>query len=456
VTAFILAVTAIAYQFRGWLASLMMNKRRRRAVVTLAGLVFVLIFQLPNLLTQPWRAQQNAESRPEVQKEIEKLDRALKSNEIDKAEYRKQSRAVRDKYRRGPDRLMLEELAKTAMPVNQVVPFGWLPYGAMRLAQGSVLPALLGAFGLTLIAAASLRRSYVTTLRLYRGEFGNQRSKHKSSVAVPQATASATPAFLERRLPWLSEEASAVALASFRSLIRAPEARILFLSPAFMLFIFGSVFLRGNSNPPELLRPLMATGAIAMILLILSQLAGNQFGFDRNGFRTYVLSPAARRNILIGKNLALAPIALGLTLIPVIIVQFAYPMRIDHFMATLIQAVPMYFIYCIIENFLSMLAPMPVAPGSLKPVKPKGIQILIHLGFFFLFPLALSPTLIPLGLEFLLNWSGTNTWFPVYLAVILVECAVVAALYPIVLDWQGGILQQRERQILEVVTSKTE
>src|SRR5207249_2839736 len=55
VAAFIVAVTSIGYQFRGWLASLMVNKRRRRAIVTIAGLVFVLIFQLPNLLTQPWR-----------------------------------------------------------------------------------------------------------------------------------------------------------------------------------------------------------------------------------------------------------------------------------------------------------------------------------------------------------------------------------------------------------------
>jgi hypothetical protein len=309
------------------------------------------------------------------------------------------------------------------------------------------------------IAAASLRRSYVTTLRLYRGDFANDRPKarRKDSTLVTETTAApASVTFLEKRLPRLSEEASAVTLASFRSLMRAPEARILFLSPVFMLLIFGSVFMRGNATPPELLRPLIATGGIAMILLILSQLAGNQFGFDRNGFRTYVLSPALRRDILIGKNLALAPIALGLTSIPVLIVQVAYPMRIDHFIATLIQTIPMYFVFCVVENLLSMLAPMPVAPGSLKPSKPKGIQVLIHLAFFFLFPIALSPTLIPLGLEFLLNWSGWSTWFPVFLAVVLAECIAVAALYPALLDWQGGVLQRRERQILEVVTSKTE
>jgi hypothetical protein len=310
-----------------------------------------------------------------------------------------------------------------------------------------------------MIALASLRRSYITTLRLYRGEFGNTRIIRRQSnatIASEMGALSGSRLFLEKRLPWITEEASAVTLACFRSLSRAPEARILFLSPIILVLVFVSMILRSDANPPELLRPLMASGGIAMILLILSQLAGNQFGFDRNGFRTYVLSPASRRNILIGKNLALAPIALGLTLTVVVVFQFVYPMRIDHFIATLVQTVPMYFMYCVIENLLSMLAPMPVAPGSLKPSKPKGVQVLIHLLFLFMFPLALSPTLIPLGIEFLLNLSGWPTWLPAYLIFILLECASVVILYPLAMDSQGQLLQQRERQILEVVTSKIE
>src|SRR5262249_47133880 len=181
--------------------------------------------------------------------------------------------------------------------------------------------------------------------------------------------------------------------------------------------------------------------------------AGDWFGFGGSGLWREGVVAAGGRAILIGKNLALAPIALGLTSILVVLVQFRYPMRIDHFVATLIQPIPMYFIFCIVENLLSMLAPMPVSPGSLKPSKPKGIQLLIHLGFSFLLPVALSPTMIPLGLEFLLNWSGRSTWIPVYLAIVLLECVAAAGIYPAALDWQGGLLQQRERQILEVVTS---
>ncbi len=56
--AFLLMVTALTYQFQGWLASLMSNPRRRRTVIVATTLVFVLIFQLPNLLNffAPWGA----------------------------------------------------------------------------------------------------------------------------------------------------------------------------------------------------------------------------------------------------------------------------------------------------------------------------------------------------------------------------------------------------------------
>ena len=41
IAAFVLMVTAVTYQFQGWLASLMVNKRRRRTIVVIVTLVFV-------------------------------------------------------------------------------------------------------------------------------------------------------------------------------------------------------------------------------------------------------------------------------------------------------------------------------------------------------------------------------------------------------------------------------
>jgi hypothetical protein len=109
-----------------------------------------------------------------------------------------------------------------------------------------------------------------------------------------------------------------------------------------------------------------------------------------------------------------------------------------------------------VSNLLSILAPMPIRPGSLKPVNPKGKALLIHFGFFFLFPIALSPTLIPLGIEYLLSLSGRFTWFPVYLILTVAEFALVTLLYPLILDLEGNLLHRREQRILEIVTSKIE
>jgi hypothetical protein len=187
-----------------------------------------------------------------------------------------------------------------------------------------------------------------------------------------------------------------------------------------------------------------------------SQLAGNQFGFDRSGFRTFVLAPAARKDILLGKNLSLAPVVFGLCIVMVLVVEFKYPMRLDHFVATLIEMIPMYLVYCIVANALSTFAPTPMASGSLKPAQPKGWMILLHLAFVFLFPVVMAFTLIPLGIEFLLEWMNWTRPFPIYLVFAVMECIGLLYLYDFVLTWQGNILQRREQKILEIVTSKIE
>src|SRR6185437_6566448 len=44
--------TAVTHQFQGWLASLMLNKRRRRTIIVVFTMVFVLFAQVPNLINQ--------------------------------------------------------------------------------------------------------------------------------------------------------------------------------------------------------------------------------------------------------------------------------------------------------------------------------------------------------------------------------------------------------------------
>jgi len=425
--AFLLMVTAVTYQFRGWLAVLMLNKRHRRTVVTVVTLVSVVLFQLPYLSTRVWGGRRSR--RP-----------AITSNE------------------------QAGQIAKT---VSMTVPLGWLPYGAMASAEGRYLPPVLGILGMTLIGAVSLRRSYRTTVRLYTGNYGSGQTKKnatKAAVILSQESVGSVPAtlsqsagagsLLEIQLPWVSEQASVVALTTFRSLTRAPEAKMVLLSPLIMIFIFGTSVLKMSSHPGEFTGPLMASAVLAMILFGMVQLAGNQFSFDRGGFRNFVLAAAPRREILLGKNLALAPIVLGLALVAMILLQVAFPMRLDYFVAALFQMVTMFLLYCLFSNFISILNPTATTAGSLKPaVKPSGKTLLFGLLTMALFPFALAPSMMPLGLEVGLHWLGWFPGIPISLLFSLGEVLAVGYLYSWVLDRQGELLQSRELRILEVVSA---
>ena len=457
VAAFFIAITALTHQFRGWLASLMENKRRRRNIITMATLAFVLLTQAPQVFV--WWSRPSGGSTRTVRLETERLDQMLAKREIDVAEHKRQSDAIYKKYgvsreTRGARGQQIVSLATT---VNKVVPLGWPAYGAKRVVEGAVRPALLATLGLALIGAISLRRSYQTTLRLYTGDFKSTKSRAVKSLAKPDVIINVkASAFMEKQLPWISEHASAITVATFRSLMRAPEAKMMLLTPVIFTVIFGSMFLRIGTAPTEFMRTVMASGAMVLVLFGMTQLSGNQFGLDRAGFRVFVLAPAARKDVLLGKNLALLPLGMGLGIVAICALQMAYPLRIDRFFGALLQLVPMYLMFCILSNFLSMFAPMPLASGSLKRARPKGLAILLHAAFFFAFPTAMSLTMFPLGIEFVLNGLGFLTGFPVYLMLEVAGVAVAVFLYPQILSLQGNLLHSREHKILDVVTAHAE
>jgi hypothetical protein len=466
--AFMLMVTAITYQFQGWLASLMQNKRRRRTVIVIVTGSIILLGQAPNLINiyGPWRSRGDLTKYAE---ESTKVRQAFESGQITREENDRQQAEISDRSRISGEGRVLPDLQKlnramtTVRLVNAIFPPGWLPLGATNLAEGTVLPALLGTFGLTLIGLASLRRSYRTTVGLYTGRFTSGKPAVESSLlpladqAPPDAKAASAPVrFLEMNLPGMSEHASAIALASFRSLLRAPETKLMLLTPVIMALVFGGMMVRNPSSITANFRPLVAFGAMAMILLGKSQLLGNQFGFDRNGFRVFILCPARRRDILLGKNLALAPLVLGLGLTLATLIQAATPMRIEHFLATLPQFVSMYFVFCLLGNCLSILAPAPVAAGALKMGVSRGWPMLFHLMFMFVFPAALAPMMVPLAIESILEDLHWLPGLPVCLFLSIAECIAVAYFYSFVLSLQGRWLQSREKKILETVTAKSE
>jgi hypothetical protein len=458
----VFALTAVTYQFQGWLASLMANPRRRRTVVVLITGGFILLAQVPNLISvavRPWEGGV-PESYTRRAERMGEATKAKQAGQMTEEEYARRLKEIDEQYdagRKETERRSLDQGARAARVISVVLPPGWVALGAEGLAEGSVIPAVLGTLGLALIGSVSLWRAYRTTLRLYTGEFT---AKERKPVA---ATAPAAPPdpnrvrLVEWRLPWVGEHASAVATAAFRSLTRAPEAKMAFLAPLIMVVAFGGIMASGAGNYPAALRPLMAYGAGGMVLFIVgAQLMGNQFGYDRAGFRAYVLSPVPRRAILLGKNLAVAPLGLGLGLLSFAFAGIIFPMRIDHYPAVLAQILSTYLILCMVSNVLAILTPIPMAPGSLQPAQIKAGPVLAQLLVMLLLPVLVLPVLAPYGLEVLVEQLEGVKGVPVSLPLSLVVLGLVGVLYRWVIGRQGDWLAAREQRILEVVTSRAE
>jgi hypothetical protein len=458
--AFLLMVTALTYQFQGWLGSLMSNPRRRRTVVVAMTLMFILVFQLPNLLSvlAPWGAQRRAQQSTAVQEELKKLEVAYKAHEFDALEYVRRQREVMEKLQRAhqqANRETVQQWERVARLANLVLPIGWLPLGVMTAAEGRILPPLLGLAGMTLIGTVSLWLAYRTTVGQYQGRPTVGRRPPAPAAAPKSSGRTPGALLLEARLPGLSEPVAAVALAGLRSLVRAPEAKMLLLTPVITALIFGSLIWNGRHGIPESIRPLIGLGVMGFVLLGMLQLMGNQFGFDRDGFRVYVLSAARRRDILLGKNLAFAPLAFGMAAAELAIVQAICPLRLDHLLAMIPLYVTMFLLFCFLANLMSIYTPIFIPAGALNAPNPKVSTVLMQLAMgLILFPLTQALALLPLGAEAVLRLQGWTAGIPVCLLLSLVECAAVVALYRVSLDWQGGLFQQREQRILDIVTRR--
>ncbi|HEY2840562.1 MAG TPA: hypothetical protein VGJ26_15505, partial [Pirellulales bacterium] len=184
--AFFLMVTALTYQFQGWLALLMSNPRRRRTVIVVMTAVFVMIFQVPSMMNVwgVWQPQRRANQSQALVDEMAALERDAQVEGIDAREHLSRQEAIMEKHKLAVEKAGLEsaaQLQQTVQWMNLVIPLGWFPLGVMAAAEGNALPAILGFSGLMLIGGASLWRAYYTTIALYQG--GASVRKPRAAVA---------------------------------------------------------------------------------------------------------------------------------------------------------------------------------------------------------------------------------------------------------------------------------
>lgn len=464
VAVFFLMVTAVTYQFRGWLAGMMSNPRRRRMIIAIVSLAFILIFQIPNILTNfTPGARSKRQARQEITKEFSVLKKELDEGSITQEGYESQLAAKQAALKLNRKQA-LENNYKIIQTVNMTIPPGWLPYGAGAASQGRYLPVLACILGMGLIGIGSLRLSYRATIRLYMGDFNKGRARRKDKVeTVPEGflpakkESNSSTLLLEKKLPWISEQATATTLMCFRSMIRAPEVKMMLLTPVILMVVFGGMLVSKDINVSGLVRLLLVLGSMAFMLVIsMTGFVGNQFAFDRNGFRTFVLSCTPRRDILLGKNLSLVPVVIILMTLIIGVFQWMNPMQWDHLITVFLLMVPMYLIFCLVENMASILAPVTLKQGSGRPASHQGFQTLLQMIFMVVVPIPMSVTLIPVGLEALYVLMNPGIWFPVSLVFSAIEVIVVVRIYRALIQRQGILLQRREQKILEVVSTKGE
>ena len=428
-------ITAWTYCLRGWLATLMSNPRRRRAVIMGVTAAFIVIAQAPNIYFSVIRRE---DKTTRAQRRAETPEQRAARQRIEAAEF--------------------DELAKWQVAIPPL----WVPVGAKALADGRVLPSLFGTFGVITIGALGLRRAYRSTLRFYHGESGGKasaRDSAKRAAAVARASGPVKEgvAFLERSLPGVPEQAAAVALATFRSMLRAPEVKMQWGTSFVVTLLVGAPLLfRAGSSLPEAAKPFVATGVVVFSMFLLVGFVANQFGFDRDAFRAYVLSPADRRLVLIGKNLAAFPAAAVSSALLVTIVTIWLRLSPLVFLAALLQLLVGLSLAAMVGNLLSILVPYRVQPGSMKPTKMPGLAMLVLVVSQMSLPLALMPAFVPPLAGYLSQRAGGPPAAIVNLLLSLVLALVTAFAYRQTLRPLGRLLSRRETKILATVSVDVE
>jgi ABC-2 type transport system permease protein len=422
---FLFSVTAWTYYVRGWLvAMLTRNPRRYRAIVAGITIAFILLAQLPNYVGMF------------ADKQAKRVGHAQRPSSQTPA----------------------AEVARPGIPplvlrLHNAIPPLWVGNGAMGLAAGNAWPAAWGTAGALALGALGLGCAYRSTRRFYEGRdirAGRKRRRVKAA-ATPATT------LLERNLPGVPEEAAGLALAMLRSMLRATEVKMMLASGIPLALVFGGMLLFSKREAPTGHVPMFyATGAALFPYFGLLQLLGNQFGLDRTGFRMLVLSPAPRWQILLGKNLALLPFLTGLAAVCLAVAAVALHLTPAVLLAAALQFFAAFLLLSMVGNLLSVLMPFRFAPGSLKPTKVPTTTVLVRMLAYMLFPTLAAPILLPALLASLLSSlahvpaGATNLLFSV------AELALLVLLYRLSLPALGGLLQRREKQILQAVTQEVE
>ena len=269
--------------------------------------------------------------------------------------------------------------------------------------------------------------------------------KRKQRVEVGRGT---TAAYSGWQLPLISAELSAIIEKEMRYAMRNAQIRMLALMPLILIVVRAINSRRwGTGRPPaseDFLTygsGLIATGGVLYVFVILAGLSCNLFAFEKDGMRTLILSPVDRRMILLGKNIAIAVLALVFSTILLILNTIVFR---DLTASTLLFIVLSFVIFAAISstigNWLSIHFPKRMRFG--KRMNVSGVA------GFLVIPMIIVLATPPL-LAALVGYFSRNLYYQ-YLAL-LGLALISVGLYSLIIDFHGRSLAKREINILEAV-----
>jgi len=254
------------------------------------------------------------------------------------------------------------------------------------------------------------------------------------------------------RLPFGSEELSAIFEKELRYALRNAQLRTMAVMPIILTLSFRLIGMRRGGSPAALLPVSIApymegSGAALSVLyafLITSALSSNLFAYESGGMRAYVLAPVARSKILLGKNLAMLCVSLGfavaVTLVNALIYRDLTPRAL---LFTALSFVFFAAATATVGNLFSISFPKRLQFG--KRMNASGVAGLLLLPVFLC--IAAAPALAVLG-----GYAARSLAFEY--AILAAFAIAGVAVYFLSLKAQGRWLARRELDILEAVTGR--
>jgi len=321
---------------------------------------------------------------------------------------------------------------------------GMLPPGLAADAIGQAVYSrfMTGFSSLALLCAFVLLIGYFLHVRLwaqYRGE-------NLSEVAAASSVPNDRSLRLGWNLPGFATPVAAVFEKEIRYLLRSGPMLLTLIMPLFVLvvFRFGAMNSARHSGAFFASAPDMAfPAAVGYTLLVLTNLAYNNFGGDAGGIQFFYASPVRFRDIVLGKNLTHAGILAVEIVVAWISVSFLYGRpALDVTIASLaglLFAAPINFSA---GNLLSIYSPKKLDYSSFGRQRASQMTVLLSLGVQ-IFVVAVGVAAFWIARHYGNFWIAT--------LILLVLAGISLSAYAMILNRMDGLaLQRRETLVAEL------